>query len=61
MVTMTKTPVKPKFEPITITVETEEEAEFLWHILNNADLMGRIQSRFWCALQPVYKNNYKKI
>lgn len=24
-----------KFEPIVITIESEEEAELFWHILNN--------------------------
>lgn len=35
--------LKETFKPIVITIETEEEAEKLWHILNYGDGMNLIE------------------
>lgn len=35
----TRKEVEPKFEPITITIESEKEANLIWYALNIANTM----------------------
>lgn len=43
---VTRANVPPKFEPITIVLETEAEAKVVWHRLNcNGDLNKYCQKR----------------
>lgn len=38
---VTREEIKPKFEPITIIIETKEEAICLWHRLNESSMRIR--------------------
>ena len=42
---------EPKFQPITLTLETKEEAEWLWEMVDNSGPQpSRQQQEFYTAL-----------
>ena len=60
---VTQQPTVPKFEPITIVLETEEEAEIMWGILDNCNNWPRYTRRntylstrvhMWQAYRALY-------
>ena len=45
--------VKPDFDPIVITLETEEEASIIWHRLNNNGDIKRYHD-----VRKIYEDSY---
>ena len=48
---------KPKFQPITITLETSEEAKLLWEVIVGDQEIGKKAKKFGIEISNWLSNN----